>query len=127
MRAAVARGIFWGMADWTLLETRQLRIRFAGDDDGAALTDLARLDRRRPPRGPVLVAEVRRRMRAAVSVDDLHAVCDPRMPAIGDVVLTLIDQARAVRRPRAGRQDALPTVWPRWADDELEAAWEARA
>ena len=114
------------MADWTILETRRLRIRFAGDDDAEALTRVARLDRRRPPRGPVLVAEVGRSMLAALSVDDLHAVCDPRKPAIGDVVLTLIEQARDFRRGKAGRRQELPTVWPRWADDELEAAWERR-
>jgi hypothetical protein len=110
------------MADWTLLETRRLRIRFAGDGDTEALTRLAHLDRRRPPRGPVLVAEVGRRVRAALSVDDLHAVCDPRMPAVGDVVLTLIEQAGELRRTRRARRPELPTVWPRWADDELEAA-----
>ena len=110
------------MADWTLLETRRLRIRVAGDDDLEALTRLAHLDRRRPPRGPVLVAEVGLRMRAALSVDDLHAVCDPRMPAVGDLVLTLIEQARDLRRARRRRRQELPTVWPRWADDELESA-----
>jgi hypothetical protein len=110
------------MADWTLLETRRLRIRFARDDDGEALTRLAHLDHRRPPRGPVLVAEVGRRVLAALSVDDLHAVCDPRMPAVGDLVLTLIEQARGPRRARRARGEELPHVWPRWADDELERA-----
>jgi hypothetical protein len=110
------------MADWTLLETRRLRIRFAGDGDVEALTRLAHLDKRRPPRGPVLVAEVGRGMRAALSVDDLHAVCDPRMPAVGDLVLTLIEQAGPLRRARRSRREELPTVWPHWADDELEAA-----
>jgi hypothetical protein len=110
------------MADWTLLETRHLRIRFAGDDDAEALTRLAQLDRRRPPRGPVLVAEVGRNMLAALSVDDLHAVCDPLKPAVGELVLTLIEQAREIRRSEAGRRQWLPRVWPRWADDELEPA-----
>jgi CheY-like chemotaxis protein len=110
------------MADWKLLETRHLRIRFAADDDAEALTRLAQLDRRRPPRGPVLLAEVGRSMLAALSLDDLHAVCDPRMPAVGDMVMTLIEQAREIRRAEAGRRHELPRVWPRWADDELEAA-----
>jgi hypothetical protein len=111
------------MTGWKLLETRHLRIRFADDDDAAALTRLAQLDRRRPPRGPVLVAEVRRSMLAALSLDDLHAVCDPRKPGIGELVLTLIEHAREIRRAEAGRWQGLPRVWPRWADDELEAAW----
>ena len=105
------------MADWTLLETRQMRIRFAGDDDAEALTRLARLDHRRPPRGPVLIAEIGRSTLAALSLDDRHAVCDPRMPGVGDVVLTLLQQARELHR--AGL-DELPHVWPLWADDELE-------
>ena len=113
--------IFVGvMTDWTLLETRHLRIRFAGDDDEETLTRLARLDRRRPPRGPALLAEIGRSVSAALSLDDLHAVCDPRKPAIGDLVLTLLEQARDIRR--RGRQ-GMPRVWPRWADDELEAAF----
>lgn len=110
------------MSDWKLLETRHLRIRFADDDDAEALTRLAQLDRRRPPRGPVLLAEVGRSMLAALSLDDLHAVCDPRKPAVGDMVMTLIEQAREIRRAEAGRRHELPRVWPRWADDELEAA-----
>jgi hypothetical protein len=110
------------MFDWTLLETRNLRIRFAGDDDERALTRLGRLDHRRPPRGPVLLAEVGRRTLAAVSVDDLHAVGDPRSPSVGDLVLTLVDQAREIRHAEAGHMQDLPRVWPRWADDELEAA-----
>jgi CheY-like chemotaxis protein len=110
------------IVQWTILETRRLTVRFAGDGDEEALTRLAHLDRRRPPRGPVIVAEVGRRVRAALSVDDLHAVCDPRMPGAGDVVLTLIEQAGRLRRERRARREELPTVWPRWADDELEAA-----
>jgi hypothetical protein len=110
------------MADWTLLETRKLRIRLAGEEDSEALTRLARLDRRRPPRGPVLVAEVGRSMLAALSLDDLHAVCDPLNPSVGDLVLTLLEEARELRRTQAARRQGLPRVWPRWADDELEAA-----
>jgi hypothetical protein len=113
------------MAEWTFLETRRLRIRLAGDDDEAALIRLARLDHRRPPRGPVLVAEIGRAMPAAVSLDDGHAVCDPRKPTAGDLVLKLLAQARELRRAERGRRHELPTVWPRWPDDELEAAWQA--
>lgn len=115
--------IFGVMADWTLLETRHLRIRFAGDEDEEGLTRLAQLDCRRPPRGPVLLAEIGRSMLAALSLDDLHAVCDPRKPSAGDLVLTLLEQARQMRRERRGARQELPRVWPRWADDELEAAF----
>jgi hypothetical protein len=120
MSARAGRVILFSMADWTLLETRKLRIRFAGDDDAEALTRLGRLDHRRPPRGPVLLAEVGRSVLAALSLDDRHAVSDPRMPGVGDVVLTLMEQAREVRRTEAGRLQELPRVWPLWADDELE-------
>jgi hypothetical protein len=122
MWTAAPQAIVCTMAEWTLLETRRLRVRFAGDDDADRLTRLAQLDRRRPPRGPVLVAEVGRTVVAGLSVDDLHAVCDPRKASAGDLVLTLIDQARDIRRAERGRRDELPRVWPRWADDELEAA-----
>jgi hypothetical protein len=107
------------MADWTLLETRTLRIRFATGDDVEALTRLAQLDRRRPPRGPVLVAEVGRSLLDGLSLDDRHAVCDPRKPAVGELVLLLMEQARDLRRAEA--RHGLPRVWPHWADDELEA------
>jgi hypothetical protein len=96
----------------------------AGEQDSDELTRLGQLDRRRPPHGPVLVAELGQRMLAALSLDDLHAVCDPRMPGVGELVLTLIEQARELRRAEAGLRQRLPRVWPRWADDELEAAWE---
>jgi hypothetical protein len=125
MPARLRGVIVVGMADWTLLETRKLRIRFAGDADAAALSRLAHLDHRRPPRGPVLVAEVGRRVLAALSLDDRHAVSDPRIPSAGDLVLTLLEQAREFRRASAGLRPELPHVWPRWGDDELEAAWAA--
>jgi hypothetical protein len=121
MWARAGRAIVAVMVEWTVLETRRLRIRFAGDDDAEALTRLAVLDHRRPPRGPVLVAEVGRRVLAGMSLDDRHAVCDPRKPTAGELVLMLLEQARELRHAEAGRWHELPRVWPRWADDELEA------
>ena len=94
-----------------------LRIRFAVDADAAALTRLARLDSRRPPRGPVLVAEVGRNIWAALSLDSQQAVSDPRKPT-GDLVWILAQRAREVRRAMGGRTLGLPRVWPT-ADDDL--------
>ena len=117
-----ARAIVSVMAEWKLLQTRHLRVRFAGEDDEEALTRLAHLDRRRPPRGPVLIAEVRGNVVAALSLDDRQAVCDPRKPGVGELVLMLIEHAREIRRADALPRQLMPMVWPRWADDELEAA-----
>jgi hypothetical protein len=96
-----------------------LRIRFADDADADALTRLARLAARRPPRGPVLVAEVGRSILAALSLDSHEAVSDPRKPT-GDLVWVLAERAREVRRAVRGRTRDLPRVWP--ADEELLAS-----
>jgi hypothetical protein len=95
-----------------------LRIRFADNADADALTRLARLDSRRPPRGPVLVAEVGRSILAALSLDSHEAVSDPRKPT-GELVWELARHARDVRRTLRGRTRELPRVWP--AEDELLA------
>jgi hypothetical protein len=97
-----------------------LRIRFAVDADAAELTRLARLDSSRPPRGPVLVAEVGRSIWAALSLDSQQAVSDPRKPT-GELVWILAERAHEVRRAEGGRTWRLPRVWPS-ADDELGAA-----
>lgn len=97
-----------------------LQIRFASDADAAALSRLARLDAARPPRGPVLVAEVGRSIWAAMSLDSQQAVADPRKPT-GELVWMLAERAREVRRAEGGRTWRLPRVWPA-ADDDLEPA-----
>jgi hypothetical protein len=93
-----------------------LNIRFAVEEDADALTRLARLDSRRPPRGPVLVAEVGRSIWAAISLDSAEAVSDPRKPT-GDVVWTLAQRAREIRRAARGQWDRLPRIFP--ADELL--------
>jgi hypothetical protein len=95
-----------------------LRIRFASDADADALAHLARLDDRRPPRGPVLVAEVGRSILAALSLDSYESVSDPRKPT-GELVWMLAERARDVRRSLRGRTRDLPRVWP--PDDGLTA------
>jgi hypothetical protein len=96
----------------------KLRIRFADSADADALVRLARLDSRRPPRGPVLVAEVGRSILAALSLDSHEAVSDPRKPT-GELVWVLAERAREVRRAVRDRARDLPRVWP--ADEELLA------
>jgi hypothetical protein len=96
-----------------------LCIRFADEADAPALTRLARLDSTRPPRGAVLVAEVGRSIWAALSLDSLQAVADPRKPT-GELVWVLSERAREVRRAEGGRTWRLPRVFPTAADDDLE-------
>jgi hypothetical protein len=78
-------------------------IRAAGPADEAALTELAQLDSSRAPRGHVLVAEAGGGIRAALSVDDRHAVSDPFWPS-GDLLSLLRERARQLDRPARGRQ-----------------------
>src|SRR5690348_12820074 len=111
MPAGRRSATMWGMPN-------TLRIRFASDTDAEALIRLARLDRRRPPRGPVLVAEVGRSILAALSLDSHEAVSAPRRPN-GELVWILAQRAREVRRAVRGRTRDLPRVWP--ADEELLA------
>jgi hypothetical protein len=85
-------------------------IRLAGPDDEPALARLAALDSRRPPRGAVVAGE----LWAAVSLDDGHDVADPFRPS-GELVLTLHEHGRHVRRAARGSQERVPRVWPRGA------------
>jgi hypothetical protein len=98
-----------------------MRIRFAVNDDVDALVCLARLDSQRPPRGPVLVAEVGRSIWAALSLDSQQAISDPRRPT-GELVWVLLERAREIRRAEGGTTRRLPRVWPSFPDDELSAA-----
>ena len=85
--------------------------RLAVPDAEPALTALARLDATRPPRGLVLVAEADGRLLAAVSLDDGHAVADPRRPT-GELLWALLERARGLRRALRGPQPGLARVWP---------------
>jgi hypothetical protein len=52
-------------------------IRYAAAADALRLRELAELDSASPPHGPVLVAEVDGRLRAALPVDGGPAISDP--------------------------------------------------
>ena len=97
--------------------------RLAQPADEDALARLARRDAARPPRGLVLVAEAGPELLAAVSLDDGHAVADPRRPT-AELLFLLLDHARRLRRAYRGRQEGLVRVWPRalGADSELPLA-----
>jgi hypothetical protein len=89
-----------------------LTIRLAVPADEPALADLASLDSSRPPRGLVLVAEVRGELWAALSLDDGHAVADPTRPS-GELSWLLLERGRRLRRAERGRLADLGRVWPR--------------
>jgi hypothetical protein len=57
--------------------TPVLTLRVATPADHAAVMRLAALDSARPPRAPVLVAEIGSEILAAVSMTDGRAVADP--------------------------------------------------
>ena len=52
-------------------------IRLAGDADDAALERLAQLDSARPLQHPILVAEIRGRVAAALDMDERRTIADP--------------------------------------------------
>ena len=89
-----------------------LTIRRATAADAGAVFGLAQLDERRAPTGDVLVASVGEEVWAAVSLDDFHVVADPFRPA-GDLIFTLLERARSVRRaerPARRRRQRLPRL-----------------
>ena len=55
-------------------------IRLAGDADEAALERLAQLDSARPLQHPILVAEIRGRVAAALDLDERRTIADPFQP-----------------------------------------------
>jgi len=52
-------------------------IRLAGDADEAALERLAQLDSARPLQHPILVAEIRGGVAAAIDLDERRTIADP--------------------------------------------------
>ena len=55
-------------------------IRLAGDADEATLERLAQLDSARPLQHPILVAEIRGRVAAALDLDERRTIADPFQP-----------------------------------------------
>ena len=62
-------------------------LRPARDDDAPAVATLAALDSADPPRGPLVLAEVGGRLRAALSLSDGATIADPFHPSAGLVRL----------------------------------------
>jgi hypothetical protein len=85
----------------TVTSLSTLVLRRATPADAGAVITLAHLDSAPVPKGDVLLAEVGEETWAAVSLEDLHAVADPFRPS-GDLVFTLIERARQLRREAAG-------------------------
>jgi hypothetical protein len=85
--------------------TGAVTIRYAADDDAAALARLATLDSARVPFGPLLLAEVGGELWAAVAIRDRAAIADPFRPS-GPVVELLRARARQLvgDRPRKWRR-----------------------
>jgi hypothetical protein len=75
-------------------------IRLAGDADEAALERLAQLDSARPLQHPILVAEIRGRVAAALDMDERRAIADPFQPT---AILRAQLQARAAAFEAAAR------------------------
>ncbi len=95
----------------TTAASTSLTIRLAVPADEDALAGLAGLDSSRPPRGLVLVAEVRGELWAALSLDDGHAVADPTRPS-GELAWLLLERGRRLRHAERGRLADLGRVWP---------------
>ena len=55
-------------------------IRLAGDADEVALERLAQLDSARPLQHPILVAEIRGYVAAALDLDERRTIADPFLP-----------------------------------------------
>ena len=90
----------------THITTPTISIRAATNGDGPALAHLAALDSAPVPFGPVLLAEVDGRPRAALSVDDGRVVGDP-FARTANLVELLRVHARATgdRTERGGARE----------------------
>jgi hypothetical protein len=80
----------------TYLSEMELTVRRAGDEDAAALLQLAALDSADPLSGAALVAEVSGRLVAALPLDGGRAVADPFVPT-ADIVALLELRASQLR------------------------------
>ena len=86
------------MTATTVLNPSSVVMRAARGSDGDALTRLARLDSKRPPRGEVLVAEVDGTIEAAIQVDDGTVFANPFAPTAGLIALLELRAGRAKRQ-----------------------------
>jgi hypothetical protein len=72
-------------------------IRLGRPADAASVERLAALDSAPVPEGELLVAEVRGKLWAALSLESFHAVADPFRPT-GELVFLLVERGRQLRR-----------------------------
>jgi hypothetical protein len=86
--------------------TETVTIRRAGSQDGVALNLLAMLDSKRPLRGPVLVAESKGLVLAAISLEDGRVAADPFFPT-ADLVALLQARAERLDAPKVPRRRQL--------------------
>lgn len=76
-----------------------LLIRRSTGEDRAAIRELAGLDSRRPPDGPVLLAFIGTELRAALPLDGQAPVADPFHATAEIVALLRVCAIRAQRDP----------------------------
>ena len=88
-----------------------VRIRYACQDDDAALRRLAELDSASVPAAPLLVGEVDGELRTAMSLVDSAAIADPFRPTVALVELLLVRsvQLGAARAAEGKRPSAEQT------------------
>ena len=86
-------------------------IRLAGDADDAALERLAQLDSARPLQHPILVAEIRGSVAAAIDLDERRTIANP---------FERTAQLRAQLQTRAAALDA--TARTPSVEDRIRAA-----
>ena len=90
-----------------------VRIRYARQDDDAALRRLAALDSASVPAAPLLVGEVDGELRAALSLVDSAVIADPFRPTVALVELLRVRSAqlgaaRAAEQHRSANQTRRP-------------------
>ena len=95
-----------------------VRIRYARQDDDAALRRLAALDSASVPAAPLLVGEVDGELHAALSLVDSAVIADPFRPTVALVELLRVrtaqlGAARAAEQHRSANQTRRPIGVPR--------------
>lgn len=84
-----------------------LTIRFADSQDGRSLVALAALDSGEPLVLPVLVAELNRELRAALSMADARVIADPFHPTAELIELLRTRRQQLAAGPRLGVRQRL--------------------
>ena len=87
-----------------------LTLRPATPDDDTDVARLAILDSARPPRRPLLLAEVAGELWAAVSLTDLSVIADPFRPS-AEVAAIAVHRARQLRAAQPTRTVRRTRMW----------------